>query len=309
MASENVQGTSTPRSDPAFAAAFSWPQSGLEPLPWFPFTVASSPGETAVATRIAQRAERAYWYLRRVLGVAPRFRLLVLDQDDWQRFAENPTFGMSHFTDDGNLVVGTEPAAAWHDVSRYLASCLPAGTLRSLLKVHGPDPVYPAGPDLASVAEALIAHELAHIVADQAGAEFGRQWAAEAFANYALVAVLGETDSTALHRLGTLAEATKTLVEATPTVTEFEAAPHGLPPAAAVLLHLELTRTAYAAYADAQAEPLARWFAQARNGGAIARAPDSDHEFGRMLGRDVHPAFEAPAARRNGWQAPLPRAA
>ncbi len=309
MASEQFAGTSEAMPPSAFAAPFSWPRSGLEPLPWFPFTVASSRGETAVAARVAQRAERAYWYLRRVLGVAPRFRLLVLNPDDWRRFAENPTFGVGHFTGDGNLVVGNGPATAWHDVSRYLATCLPAGTLRSLMKVHGPDPVYPAGPDLSGVAEALIAHELAHIVADQAGAEFGRQWAAEAFANYALVAVLGETDSTALHRLGTLAEATKTLLDATPTVSEFEAAPHGLPPAAAVLLHLELTRAAYAAYADAQAEPLARWFAQARSGGAIAYAPDADHELGRMLARDVHPALEAPAARRNGWQAPLPRAA
>lgn len=152
--------------------------------------------------------------------------------------------------------------------------------------------MHPDAPDLAGVAEALIAHELAHLIADQAGASFPARWMAEAFANYALVAVLGGTDPLGLHRIATLAEAGSLLAGDTPTVAEFEAARHTLGPVASVLVQLAMTRHAFAAYADAQAEPLARWFAMARE----PREPDADHELGRWLARDVHAAF-APLAR------------
>jgi hypothetical protein len=293
----------------ALATPFAWPASGLEPLPWFPFTVAASSGQAIAAARIAQRTERAYWYLRKALSVTPRFRLLVLDANDWAQHAEVSTFGVTHVTADGHLVVGSEPADAWHDVSRYLAKCLPPATVKSLVIVHGADAVYPDGPDLSGVAEALIAHELAHVIADQAGADFGRRWLAEAFADYALVAMLGETDPSGLHRIGTLAEAARMLADATPTVAEFEAAAGSMAPAASILVHLDFTRAGFAAYADAQATPLARWFELARNGQAALREPDADHELGPWLARNVHPAFAQVAARRNGWQEPAARAA
>src|SRR6185436_3500021 len=79
---------------------------------------ASSRGATAAAERVAQRTERAYWYLRKLLKFTPRFRLLVLDREDWTRYADLATYGVSHFTAQGNLVVGAEPADAWHDIAR-----------------------------------------------------------------------------------------------------------------------------------------------------------------------------------------------
>ncbi|MEO8754215.1 MAG: hypothetical protein ABI624_16210, partial [Casimicrobiaceae bacterium] len=160
MIAHDIFGSPEPALAAALATPFGWPQSGLQPLPWFPFTVAASPAQVKAAARIAQRTERAYWYLRKVTGFMPKFRLLVLDAADWARFAEVPTYGIAHFTRDGHLVVGAEPAAAWHDVSRYFASHLPAADLRALVSVHGRDPVFPAGPDLSVVAETLVAHEL-----------------------------------------------------------------------------------------------------------------------------------------------------
>ena len=160
--------TTFPAAPAALATPFAWPQSGLEPMPWFPFTVAASRGHAAAAARVAQRTERAYWYLRRLFAFTPRFRLLVLGRDDWARYAEVPTFGVPHLTAGGHLIVGSEPAAAWHGVSRELAALLPATKLRALVKVHGQDRSYPAGPDLAGVADALLAHEVAHLFAAQA---------------------------------------------------------------------------------------------------------------------------------------------
>lgn len=276
----------------ALATPFAWPQSGLEPMPWFPFTVAASRGHAATAARIAQRTERAFWYLRRLLGFTPRFRLLVLGEADWANFAEVPTFGTTHVTSDGHLVVGSKPAAAWHGVSRELAGLLDPASLRALRKVHGADPAHPAGPDLTEVAEALIAHELAHLIAMQAGSSFPRRWLAEAFANYALVAVLGETDAASLHRLGTLAEAGATLADATPTLGEYEAADGMLDAVPSVLLQLALTRGVYDAYAQAQGEPLARWFAASRMAGG-ATTNVSDRELAVTLARDIHPSIGA----------------
>ena len=49
--------------------------------------------------RIAQRTERAYWYLRKLFGFTPRFRLLVLDRATTGRGTpRSPTYGIAHFT-------------------------------------------------------------------------------------------------------------------------------------------------------------------------------------------------------------------
>ena len=290
-----------------FATPFGWPASGLEPLPWFPFTVAASRGHTSEAGRIAQRAERAYWCLRRLFDFTPRFRLLALAPGDWSRFAEVPTYGSTHFTADGHLVVGTEPATAWHDVSRYLAAHLPQATLRNLVRVHGHDRVHADGPDLTGVADTLVAHEIAHVIARQAGATFPRRWLAEAFANYALITVLAETDLAGLQRVGTLAEAALLLGDVAPCGGALDHPDGALDPVPSVLAHLALTRGVMAAYAHARSRPLARWFALARN--YAKRPPDADHELGRMLARDVHPELGRLAARCAAWEAPEAKAA
>ncbi|MCC7216823.1 MAG: hypothetical protein IT517_08640 [Burkholderiales bacterium] len=288
------------------AAPFAWRASGLEPLPWFPFTVAASRGHAAAAERVARRAERAYWHLRRLFGFTPRFRLLVLDAADWPRFDDPPAYGIAHFTTGGHLIVGATPAYAWHDVSRCFAAHLPAAVLRDLVRVHGRDRVHAAGPDLSGVADTLIAHEIAHVIAEQAGAVFPRRWLAEAFANYALIAVLAETDPAGMHRVGTLAEAARALDDTAVDPGALAAGGATADPFASVVAQLALSRGVYEAYADAQAAPLARWFALARAG---TPAPDADHELGRMLARDVHPALGGLVTRFSTWQDRMARAA
>ncbi len=291
------------------ATPFAWRESGLTPLPWFPFTVAASRSHAAAAALVAQRAERAYWYLRRLLGFTPRFRLLVLDAADWPRFAAPssapPPFGVAHFTAGGHLIVGATPAEAWHDVAAHLAAHLPPRALRELVRVHGRDHAHPPGPDLTAVADTLIAHEVAHVIAEQAGATFPRRWLAEAFANYALVAVLAETDPAGLHRLGTLAEAARALAPAAIGEDALDVA-GAADPVASVVAQLTLTRGVYEAYADAHTRPLVRWFDAARED---RPAPDADRELGRMLARDVHAAVGRLAARFGAGRVCIARAA
>ncbi len=294
------ESTTAPFGATTPAQPFPWRESGLDPLPWFPFTVGVSRGHAADGTRIARRVERAYWHLRRLLNFTPRFRLLALAPSDWARFAQVPEYGVTHCTADGHLIVGTAPAAAWHDVSGHLATRLPAVTLRGLVRVHGRDAVHPDGPDLAGVAETLVAHEVAHVIAEQAGATFARRWIAEAFADYALIAVLGETDPGGLHRVGTLAEAARLLPDAAPCGDVLDQPGGALDPVPSVIAHLALTRAAFAAYAEAHTAPLARWFAWALE--PARTPPDADHELGRMLSRIVHPALGALASSGADWQ-------
>lgn len=299
-------GVRSTRGAVALATPFAWPASGLDPLPWFPFTVAVSRGHAAAGERLAQRTERAYWQLRKLGGGAPRFRLMVLSPADWAQYAAVDAYGVAHATTDGHLVVGTHVPEAWHDVARFLALHLPAATLRTLVKIHGPDRRHPAGPDLSFVADALIAHELAHVVAAQAGARFPRRWLAEAFANYALVAVLAESEPAALHRIGSLAEAALEVASLTPAVAEFEAADGTLDAAHSVLTQLALTRAAFAVYAEAGTAPLRHWLAAART--PVALDPDADHELGRFLTR-IHPALSALAPERIDGRIAVARAA
>lgn len=270
---------------------FPWPTSGLAPLPWFPFTVASSRKTIAAAERIATRTERAYWYLRKRLGNVAGFRLLVLDRADWPRFADRGEYGLSHFTARGNLVVGSDPATAWHDVSRELDRRLPERAARELVRTLGPDPQHGRGADLTLVAESLVAHDLARFVADSRGARFAAPWLLHAFANYAFVAVLGETEPAALRRLGALAETAHALADETLPVTLLAAPGRRLTPFDAVLVQLALTRAVYLAYAEHGDGPLVRWFEHACSAAAVSAAPDADFELGRMLSDAIHPAL------------------
>jgi hypothetical protein len=290
MNAEDYMGAPDKELVAALDTPFSWPNSGLSPLPWFPFTVAASAGSEEVAGRLARRTEQAYWYLRRLLRFTPRFRLLVLSREDWPKFAKVAAYGVPHYTADAHLVVGSEPADTWNDVSRELARALPEAALRSVRGVHGTHPSQPGAPDLRELTEALMARELARVIAAQARARFSLPWLADAFANYALVAVLGETDPHGLHRLGTLAEAARELAHITPHPGKLTARPKAKP-FQSLLAQLALTRAAYVAYAEERGAALARWFNLARHPRADRRGDDA-----RVLWKEVHPAIGALAA-------------
>ncbi|HEX6136975.1 MAG TPA: hypothetical protein VF059_04920 [Casimicrobiaceae bacterium] len=278
----------------AFAAWSNGRGGSLVGLPWFPFPVAVSASERTAGERIAQRAQAARKLLGDVLGAAPKLSLVVLARDDWDRHARIPSYGVTHVGPDGELIVGAEPADAWHAVSDYLARRLSPRACAELAGVHGVDATNGRGPALEALAERLIAHEIAHLAATQAGIEFPRRWLEEAFANLALVAVLGETDPAGLRLVGSLAEAAATLDDDMPSLAGFEAEFGQMDVVPSVLAELAITRGAYAAYAAGHTAPLARLFAALRDH-RLAR--DADYELGRMLAARVHPALAAIPAR------------
>ena len=279
---------------PGTSIAFGTPDSALVSLPWFPFPVLVSASQQAAGERIAQRALAAYELLRDLFDVRPELSLVVLARKDWPRHAAIDTYGVTHLGHGGELVVGAEPADAWHGVSAYFAERVSPRACAHLTDIHGLDPVNGRGPDLAALAETLIAHEIAHLVASQSGIEFPRRWLEEAFANYALVAVLGETDPAGLRVVGSLAEAAAKLGDAMPTLAQFEAEFGRMDIVPSVIAELAITRSVYVAYAWAQTAPLARLFASLRK---ARTTRDADYELGRMLATRVHPAIAAIPSR------------
>jgi hypothetical protein len=290
----DCSGLPTPGLAQALAAPAARDATALESLPWFPFSVLASAGCRPAAVRIARRAERAYWFLRQALKTAPRLRLLVLDRAAWPTACDAPDYGVMHVNADGDLVAGATPALAWTGISAWLAEHLDARTLAGVVRVLGRD-LRTRGPALDEVAEALVAHELGHLIAEQAGARFPRRWLTEAFANYVMVAVLGETDPPGLRRLGALAEAAESLAHHVPHQDDFEAQ-HGIDIVSSVLAQLALTRGAYDAYAAAHAAPLLRLlqlFGERAGVPRVLPAAPTDAELERMLALHVHPAVAA----------------
>ena len=256
----------------------------------FPFAVNASPAARHAARRLAKRVAAAADLLHGALGVAPHIALCVLDRADWLRHADVPAYGVPHVTEAGVLVVGAQPADEWHAISDHFARHLAAPELARVCAVHGVDAANGRGPSLTALAEALLAHEVGHLLAQQQGVHFPRRWLEEAFANYALVAVLGETDPAGLRLVGSLAEAAATLTAGMPSLATFERDFGDMDVVPSVLAELAITRGVYAAYAAGRTAPLAKLFATFDT----ARRPrDADYELGRMLAERVHPAIAA----------------
>lgn len=263
-------------------------REGLTSLRGFPFPVLASDLATAAATRIALRAQDACDFFRSVLGITPRLSLRVLDRRNWASHAEVAAYGVTHVAGNGDLVVGATPADAWHGVSRYLARRLSARELARLVDVHGEDSTHSRGPALDALAESLIIHDVAHVLAEQHGLAFPSRWLEEAFANYALVAVLGTNDPQGLRLLGSLAEAARALDDGLPTLADFERGTSRTDVASSVLAELAITRAVYAAYASRDTAPLVDLFERLRTTDA-----DADFELGRMAAPPLHPSIAA----------------
>jgi hypothetical protein len=270
------------------------PPSRLATIAGFPFDVVATATERAAARRIARRAHVARDWLHSVLGIVPRVSLRVLGRNDWRRHARVPSYGVPHVVASGDLFVGAAPADEWHAISDYFVERRAPRELARLVDVHGLDPVNRRGPALATLAETLIAHEVAHLLAAQEDLRFETRWLEEAFANYTLVAVLGETDPRGLRLVGSLAEAAATLSGDMPTLADFEDGSGSVDVVASVLAQLAITRNVYAAYAAQHTAPLVALFASLRTHG---RPRDADYELGRMLSTIVHPSIAAIPAR------------
>ena len=111
----------------------------LVELPEFAFPVTVSASARSAGERIARRAAAAQRVLKRILGVETRLSLAVLSRRDWATHAEVPAYGVSHRARDGRLIMGAEPADAWHAVSSYFGRRLATRARTELTAVHGVD--------------------------------------------------------------------------------------------------------------------------------------------------------------------------
>jgi hypothetical protein len=264
-------------------------RSALAAIEGSPFDVRTSAGQEPAARRIAQRALATHDFLDRVIGIAPRLSLRVLDRRDWLRYADDDWYGTPHVSHDGALVVGADPADEWGDVSDYLARRLPPRELARLVAVHGVDARNRRGPSLDALVEARVAYEVARLSITQQRVVFPSRWLEEAFASYVLVAVLGDTDPAGLRLIGSLAEAARALDGDMPTLSEFERGFGAVDAIAQLLGELAIARSVYTTYARSDTVPLAELW----NGVRTSTDPDADWEFGRMLGPRIPASIAA----------------
>lgn len=160
------------------------------------FQVFYSEGAGAQAEDIRRRVGRAEAFLSRTLEMSPTFVVKVLNPQDWDEHTTDRPFGMPHAL-NGELVLGTEPAAFWREL----------GVLFSPLS--GPDrarltDVYGEPPSFARFADFLAVHELGHLYHPRSSIRFPRLWLKEFFANLCMYAysAVEEPDSLELISVG-----------------------------------------------------------------------------------------------------------
>lgn len=170
---------------------------GLAPLSGFPFEVRTSASTREQARQLADRCARAYSYLGEMLAFRPQCALVVLNRADWSERASNPVYGMPYYN-AGNLFLAGEPsdlAASLEEV----AGSAPSDAAEVL------DHVYGTAPNrLASFADMLVVHELAHAFHDGVPFLFPRSWLMELFADMSLYAFVVANESDRISLLETL---------------------------------------------------------------------------------------------------------
>ena len=249
----------------ALTTPFAWPQSGLEPLPWFPFTVAASRGNVEAAERIARRAERAYWYLRKLLAIhaalsparaRPRRLAAICRSRDVRHLAFHRV-GQSRRRAPSLPTHGTTSAAS-------LRGACPQPPCRPWSRFMAPIASMPTGPTSRRVAEALVAHDLARIVVEEARREISRAVAEARVRQLCAGRGAGRHGPGRVASPGNPGRSDARARAPRPTRRPSIPRKSALTPFEAALVQLALTRAAYVAYADQQGAPLARWFAYAR---------------------------------------------
>ena len=169
----------------------------------FDFEIGHSPGAGAVARAIASRTQRAEGWLSELFGFRPRFRLEVLDADDWSRRAEVPIYGMPHVGNENVIYVAASDSDLFDDILLLTQKHLPDDERVSFEAVYG------GPPDLRPFADLLAIHELAHLYHLERGFDFGRFWLTELFCNLALEGYVLEAEPEARSVLETLPRASR----------------------------------------------------------------------------------------------------
>jgi hypothetical protein len=167
-------------------------RSALQHMEGYPFPVLfSTGGARSREARVAVRLERAHRYLRSVLEFDPRIRLLVLPTEDWADHAAFPLYGMPHYTEEGEIIVGDEPADFWQGVTLMLDGVLTRAQRAEAEATYG---TVDGRIDMAPFADLLVVHELGHLFHVQVPFAFPRLWLMELFCNLCVRAYVSEEE-------------------------------------------------------------------------------------------------------------------
>ena len=211
MTAEDFIGTPDARSSPRWTRRSPGRKAGSSRCPGSRSRSRRAAAQTDAAGRLARRTERAYWYLRKLLrlhAALPPARAVARGLAEVRRGRE-PTASRTSPPTRISSSAASRPTRGTTS-SRELARQLPAAALRALVKVHGARSASIATrPTCAGVADALMAHELARVIADQARARSRCRGSRTRSRTTRSSPCWAKPIPAALHRLGTLAEATR----------------------------------------------------------------------------------------------------
>lgn len=183
--------------------------SGLTRLDAKSQVVYYSAGADVKAIPLADQVGKVNDYYAKHLGFTPQVNLLVLNGDDWKKFAAHPVYGMPHYKNDHTLIVAAGNNPFWQSFIPPLDK-IPAEHAEKIRKVYtGADGELTMEPFF----DLLAIHELGHAYHFQDSLNMQRNWLSELFVNIFLHTYVAENEPGLLPALTTFPDMVVALTE------------------------------------------------------------------------------------------------
>ncbi len=156
-----------------------------------------SDGYEERARTITPRVNNAKKYYVQLLGLDPKFTLLVLAESDWFKYTDFPVYGMPHYKNDNTLVLAAHNNDFWKSFIPPLDQ-LPVALREEVLSAYKDEE---GNVTMQPFFDVLALHELGHAFHLQAGLNLQRRWMGELYVNILLHTYIAEMEPESLPAL------------------------------------------------------------------------------------------------------------
>ncbi len=170
---------------------------GLKKLDNDSVNVYYSAGYEERARIITPRVNNAKKYYVQLLGLDPKFTLLVLAESDWFKYTDFPVYGMPHYKNDNTLVLAAHNNDFWKSFIPPLDQ-LPVALREEVLSAYKDEE---GAVTMQPFFDVLALHELGHAFHFQGGLNLQRRWMGELYVNILLHTYIAEMEPESLAAL------------------------------------------------------------------------------------------------------------
>lgn len=174
-----------------FNTVFAQNYNGLKELSGYKNKIYYSVGADVRAKSIAKNVAGAQKFLSVLVNFDPTVTILVLNPEDWSKFAESVIYGMPHYNDkDKALNIASEDNAFWESFIPPLDK-LPKDLADQIKKAYSDKN---GNLSMQPFFDLLAIHELGHAYHIQGGLKMQRNWMGELFSNISLHTYIAERE-------------------------------------------------------------------------------------------------------------------